>query len=138
MAKVQADWAVTPTFQLGADLQAQSGVYARGNENNAHQPDGVFYLGPGRTKGFAVLNLAADWRPVPALKLFVQVTNVTGARYATAAQLAPTGFNDAGAFVARPFAGPVVNGERPVRSATFYAPGAPRMVLAGLRWTFGR
>lgn len=138
LGKVRADWRVSETLNLSADVQAQTGAYARGNENNAHQPDGVFYLGPGRTRGYAVLNLGAEWRPVPSLKLFVQVTNVTDAKYETAAQLGATGLTDTGAFIARPFAGPIVNGERPVRSATFYAPGAPRMVVAGVRWTFGR
>ena len=72
------------------------------------------------------------------MKLFVQVTNVFDARYETAAQLRATGFTDTGAFIARPFSGPIVGGERPVRSATFYAPGAPRMIWAGVRYQFGR
>jgi len=36
----------------------------------------------------------------------------------------------------RPFAGPIVNGERPVLGATFYAPGAPRMAWGGVRYRF--
>ena len=136
--KAQAAWEVTETLSLSADLQAASGVYARGNENNAHRPDGVFYLGPGKTRGYAVVNVGADWRPMPALKLFVQVSNLFDADYETAAQLGATAFTDSGAFIARPFAGPVIGGERPVRSATFFAPGAPRMIWAGLRYDFGR
>ena len=51
-------WA--PAFSIGADLhRGVSGVYARGNENNAHQPDGTYYLGPGRSAGYAVVNLGA-------------------------------------------------------------------------------
>ena len=136
--KANLVWDVTGQLALSADLQAASGVYARGNENNAHKPDGVFYLGPGKTRDYAVLNLGGDWRPTQAIKLFVQVTNVLDARYETAAQLGATGFTDTGAFVARPFATPVINGERPVRSATFFAPGAPRMIWAGVRYQFGR
>lgn len=136
--KAQVDWDVTSALALSADMVAQSGVYARGNENNAHQPDGVYYLGAGKTKGYAVFNLGADYRPTKTVKLFVQVTNVFDARYETAAQLRATGFTDTGAFIARPFSGPIVGGERPVRSATFYAPGAPRMIWAGVRYQFWR
>jgi len=138
LLKVQLGWEVTPEFTVSADMQAQSGVYARGNENNRHQSDGVFYLGPGKTKGYAVFNLGADWRPASALKLFVQVSNLFDRTYNTAAQLGATGLTANGAFIARPFAGPVIGGERPVVSATFYAPGAPRMVWAGVRYAFGR
>jgi outer membrane receptor protein involved in Fe transport len=136
--KAQLGWELSKALSLSADMVASSGVYARGNENNAHQPDGVFYLGPGRTKGYAVFNLGADYRPTKTIKLFVQVSNVFDAKYATAAQLGATGFTDTGAFIARPFAGPVIDGDRPVRSATFFAPGAPRMVWAGVRYEFGR
>lgn len=136
--KAQLGWNVTDELSVSADMLASSGVYARGNENNNHQADGVYYLGPGRTKGYAVLNVGVDYRPIKPIKLFVQVTNVFNTEYETAAQLGATGFNDAGAFVARPFAGPVIDGERPVRNATFYAPAAPRMIWAGVRYQFGR
>ncbi len=44
-------------------------------------------------------------------------------------------FNDAGNFEARPFPADA-NGDRPVRHATFFAPGAPRTVSVGLKYTF--
>lgn len=134
--KANARWEMTESLSLDADLVAVSGVYARGNENNRHQPDGVYYLGPGKTDGYAVVNLGAEYRPRRDLKLFAQVSNLFDARYATAAQLGATGFTDTGAFIARPFAGPIVNGERPVRRATFYAPGAPRLIWAGAKYAF--
>ena len=135
--KAEMGWAVTDTLNLNADMLAVSGVFARGNENNEHRPDDVFYLGPGKTKGYAVFNAGADWRPIPSVKLFVQVNNLFDKDYNTAAQLGATGFTDTGAFIARPFATPVIDGEHPVRNATFYAPGAPRMVWVGLRYSFG-
>jgi hypothetical protein len=55
-------------------------------------------------------------------------------RYYTAAQLGPTGFTDTGNFVARPFDS--VDGEFPIRHATFYSPGAPRGVWGGIRLEF--
>ena len=136
--KAQADWDATPRLTLSAEVVAASGVYARGNENDAHAPDGVFYLGPGRTKGYAVFNAGADFRPARGTTVFAQVENLFGRRYATAAQLGATGFTETGAFIARPFAAPVIDGERPVVSATFFAPGAPRTFWIGVRKTFGK
>jgi outer membrane receptor protein involved in Fe transport len=137
MFKAFAAVELTPRVALDADLVAIGGSYARGNENNRHAPDGVHYLGSGRSGGYAVVDLGMDYRPTPRLELFAQIDNLFDRRYATAAQLGATGFDAAGRFVARPFAGPVVDGERPLRYATFYAPGAPRLFWVGLRYTFG-
>ncbi len=136
MAKVYANLAITPQFAVNMDMQAFSGTIARGNENGQHQPDGVYYLGPGSAPGYAIFNLGLDYRPTAALKLFVQVNNLFDTKYYTAAQLGPTGFDDSGNFVARPFPTPVIDGERALLNATFYAPGAPRMIWAGFRYTF--
>jgi outer membrane receptor protein involved in Fe transport len=131
-------WEVTPTFSLDADAITVAGSYARGNENNEHEPDGTYYLGPGKTGGYTVINLGAEYTPTAALKIFAQLNNVFDREYFTASQLAGTGFNDAGNFVARPFASPVIDDERPLVHATFYAPGAPRSVWMGVRYTFGK
>jgi outer membrane receptor protein involved in Fe transport len=134
--KLNADWDVTRTITLNANVQAQDGVYARGNENNQHRPDGQFYLGPGKTDGFAILNLGGEWRPTEHLKLFLEVNNVFDKKYSTSAQLGATGFTADGSFIARPFAGPVVDGERPTLGATFFGPGAPRLFWGGVRYSF--
>ena len=113
-------------------------IVIHGNENNEHEPDGVFYIGPGRTGGYAVANLGVEYAPIASLRLFAQVSNVFDRKYYTASQLGTTGFNAAGNFVARPFAGPIIDGERPGLGSTFYAPGAPRAYLAGVRYSFGK
>jgi len=82
------------------------------------------------------VNLGAEYRPTRKLTLFLQVSNLFDTHYATAAQLGATGFTAAGAFIARPFAGPVIGGERPVLGATFYAPGAPRLFWGGAKYAF--
>ena len=137
LGKAYADFAITPQVSLDVDMQAASGSYARGNENNQHQPDGVYYLGPGKTPGYAVFNLGADYRPMPGLRFFLQVNNLFNTQYYTAAQLGATGFTNDGNFIARPFASPVIGGERPLVNATFFAPGAERMIWAGVRYAFG-
>ncbi|MFO1313700.1 MAG: TonB-dependent receptor [Burkholderiales bacterium] len=134
--KAYVNWETTATTSLNADLLAASGFYARGNENNRHEPDGVYYLGPGKTPGYAVVNLGGDWRPQPALRFFFQVNNVFDTKYYTGAQLGPTGFTSSGSFIARPFPAPVIDGARPIVHATFYAPGAPRTAWAGIAYTF--
>ena len=91
--KAYADWDITPEVSLNLDLLAASGFYARGNENNQHEPDGVYYLGPGKTPGYAVLNLGGAWRPSRGLQLFSQVNNLFDTQYYTAAQLGRDGLH---------------------------------------------
>ncbi|URW76332.1 TonB-dependent receptor [Sphingomonas donggukensis] len=136
VVKASVGWSPLRMLTLSADLIATSGVFARGNENNAHEPDGTYYLGEGRTRSYAVVNAGAEVRPTRRLALYVQVNNVFDKDYATAAQIGPTGFDATGNFVARPFSGPVIDGERPLLSSTFYAPGAPRSVRGGVRLSF--
>lgn len=136
--KTYAQWDVTERFSIDADVIVIGASYARGNENNEHAADGVYYLGPGKTAGYAVFNLGADWQATPNLKLFAQINNLFDRQYYTAAQLAATGFTDDGSFIARPFSTPVIDGERPLRHATFYAPGAPRAFWIGARYVFGK
>jgi outer membrane receptor protein involved in Fe transport len=138
MFKAFAEWQLLPDFSVTADFMAVSGAYARGNENNAHQPDGAFYLGQGRSGGYGIVNLGLQYEPIEGLTLFAQVNNLMDRRYHTAAQLGSTGFDSAGNFVARPFAGPVIDGERPITGSTFFGPGAPRAFLVGARYAVGR
>lgn len=134
--KAGLGWDPVRWLSLDADMVAVSALYARGNENNADRPDGVYYLGSGRTRPYAVVNFGGEIRPRKRLTLYAQVNNVFDKDYATAAQIAATGFDGAGAFVARPFAAPVIGGERPSLSSTFYAPGAPRSLQIGARLRF--
>jgi len=132
LLKLYADWDFG-LWSIGADVLGVDASPARGNENGQHQPDGVFYLGPGRSAGYAVVNLRGEVRPLKGLKLFGQVNNLFDTRYSTSAQLGATGFNSAGNFQARPF--PVnANGDFPLRNATFFAPGAPRSFVVGLKY----
>jgi outer membrane receptor protein involved in Fe transport len=129
--KATVGWRPLGWLSLNADMTAVSGVIARGNENNLHEPDGIYYLGPGRTDAYAVFNLGGEVRPVRHVAVFFMLRNLFDRRYATAAQLGRTAFDSQGNFVARPFAGPVIAGERPLLSSTFYAPGAPRSIEVG-------
>jgi outer membrane receptor protein involved in Fe transport len=136
--KAFAGWRILPRLTLNADVITISGSYARGNENNEHEADGVFYIGPGRTGGYTVANLGLEYAPMAPLTLSLQVNNLFDREYYTASQLGSTGFNGTGNFVARPFAGPIVDGERPLLGSTFLAPGAPRAYWVGVRYAFGK
>ncbi len=134
MLKAYADIEVTSRFLVDLGLVAISSSYARGNENNLHEADGVHYLGSGKSPGYAVVNLGARYRAHRNLEFFVQANNLFDRKYYTGAQLGPTGFTSTGNFVARPF--PAVSGEYPLQQVTFLAPGAPRSAWAGLRLRF--
>ncbi len=135
MLKLSADFAATPAITINASMVAISGVLARGNENNTHQPDGNIYLGDGRSKGYAVVNLGAKYRATPKLQFMAQINNLFDTRYTTGAQLGANGFDANGNFAARP-ASNAADASYPVKRSTFYAPGAPRLYLIGLKYAF--
>lgn len=134
--KAGIGWDATHFLSLDMDMIAVSGMYARGNENNQDQADGIYYLGSGKTRPYAVANAGMEVRPVHGLTVFVQVDNVLNKYYATAAQLGTAAFDARGNVVSRPFAAPVIGGERPLVSSTFYSPGTPRSVQVGARVKF--
>ena len=111
------------------------GVYADAClEAGTIEPDGTYYLGPGSSDKYAVVNLGAGYQVRPWLQLLAQINNLFDRQYATASQLGPVGFTSDGSFIARPF--PAVNGQFPIRQATFLAPGAPIRMWFGTRFTF--
>lgn len=134
--KGRVEWRMAPAWSIEAGMQAVSGSNARGNENGGHQPDGTYFLGSGRSSGYAVFDLGTTYDPTPRLRFFAQVNNLFDRRYATASQLNATCLTAEGNFIARPFSGAGDNSS--VVASTFQAPGAPRTVWAGLRYSFGR
>ena len=113
-------------------MVANSSSYARGNENNAYQPDGKYYLGPGVSPGYAMFNFQAHYDLTKRLQLGVEVDNLFNRHYYTAAQLATTSFNAQGGFLARPYPADAA-GNYPLQSAAFFSPGAPRRAWVELR-----
>jgi len=132
--KAYADYAATAKLSIDLDFEAVGRSYARGNENNEDQPDGVYYLGQGFSPGYGVVDAGVRYQLRKRVQLFAEVNNLLNHRYYTAAQLSPTPFDNAGNFVAQPFA--PVNGNYPIRTATFLAPGAPIGAWGGIRFGF--
>ena len=132
--KAYAEYRPTAKLTFDFDFDAVGRSFARGNENNLDQPDGIYYLGQGFSPGYGVVNAGARYQVARRVQLFVQIDNLLNHHYSTAAQLGPTPFDHAGNFVARPF--PAVDGNYPIRTTTFLAPGAPIGAWAGLRFRF--
>ncbi len=134
MLKAFADFRVNSKITVDLGMTSFSSSYARGNENNRHEPDGLYYLGPGTVPRYAVFDAGGSYQVIPHVQLFGEINNLFDRKYYSAAQLGPTGFTETGTFIARPF--PSIGGQFPVRHATFYAPGAPRSAWGGLRFNF--
>src|SRR5579883_72110 len=124
----------TAKFSLDLDFEAVGRSFARGNENNLDQPDGVYYLGQGYSPGYGLVNFGGHYQLQKRVQLYAQIDNLLNHHYYTAAQLGPSPYDNAGHFVARPF--PSVNGDFPIRTTTFFAPGAPIGAWGGIRVRF--
>ncbi len=133
--KAYLDVQATKKFVLNIGMVANSSSYARGNENNAYQPDGKYYLGPGYSPGYAVFNFQAHYDLTRHLQLAVQVDNLFNRHYDTAAQIAHTAFTAQDTFLARPYPA-YSTGDFPLQSVTFFAPGAPRRSWVDLRFNW--
>lgn len=128
-----------PSSKLTAelDIRAIGSSFARGNENNLDQPDGVFYLGSGKSAGYGIADFGMRYQVTSRIQFFAQLNNLLDKHYSTGAQLSTTPFDNSDYFVARPFGTPygTNDGEIPIRSSTFQAPGAPFNIYGGLKIT---
>jgi hypothetical protein len=130
--KLGVDWEATPAITLGADLQAVSALPTQGNEDGlvaAPDEDAALRRADWSVRGQAVLNLHARWRVAPGWELFARAANVLDRRYETYAAVGIDMFPNGQ--LLRPHAGPV-----DPAPARFVAPGAPRLLAAGLRYRF--
>lgn len=119
-AKLAADWRFAPDWRFGVDAQAVGSQAVAGNEGGT-RPE------LGRLPGHGVLNANLRWQATPRLQAVLRVANLLDRRYA--------GFA-AGNLDLFPAGRPLQPGHEaaPVR---FLAPGAPRLLAAGLRYEWG-
>ena len=127
--KAYAIWQATPKLMFEMNEVVASSSYARGNENNAYTADGIYYLGPGVSPGYAITNFRAHYDLSRHFQLALQIDNLFNHEYYTAAWISNTELTAQGAIQSLPFQ-PYTNGpfagNAPVQSATFFSPGAPR------------
>jgi len=126
-----------PSSKLTAeiDILAVGSSFARGNENNLDQPDGIYYLGPGKSAGYGIGSLGARYQISNNFQLFVQMNNLLDKHYSTGAQLGTTPFDNNNHFVAQPYGTPYGGDDVPIRSSSFQAPGTPFNIYGGLKIT---
>lgn len=115
----------TEKWSIGSTLTAFSDQYVRGNENNAHRPDGATFSGSGKLSGYALLDLYTTYDLGGAWQLFARLSNVFDRGYSTAGQLGRNSFDASGAFEQDP---------ANWRNEQFVGPGAPRAGWIGVRY----
>mgnify|MGYP003513879602 CR=1 FL=1 len=149
---VNASWKFnwSEKFNVGLSMIAHSKSYVRGNENNAHRPEGTdtqfdseggtvgvpgrAFTNSGSVPGFAIFNLDLGYKLGKGFSVYAQVSNLFDRKYYTAGRL---GFN--------PFS-PSVNGaigpsgwnynSSEWQNSTFVGPGARRGIWVGASYEF--
>jgi outer membrane receptor protein involved in Fe transport len=136
-AKLSLDWAARPALTIGADLHAVSSLVTQGNEDGLSadaDDDAAVKRADWRVHGYMLLGLRASYRPAEKWELFARVSNVFNRHYETFAAVAQDLFPQGRLIAPHEGAPHAAPGE--ADHARFVAPGAPRAVVAGLRYTF--
>jgi outer membrane receptor protein involved in Fe transport len=131
-AKLSLDWNLRPDLSVGADLHALSSLVTQGNEDGFIEDapaGGDAQRADWRVHGYLLLGLRASYRPAEQWEVFARLSNVFKRRYETYGAVAPDLFPRG-----RLRAPQDEEGE--AGPARFVAPGAPRSVVAGLRYRF--
>jgi outer membrane receptor protein involved in Fe transport len=130
--KLSFDWSATPALSIGADLHGVSSLVAQGNEDglidDAEAGDAATRA-DWRVHAYVLLGLRATYRPGGRWELFARVSNVFDRRYETFAAVAPDLLPHGRLSAPHEGAGGAEH-------ARFVAPGAPRALVAGLRYAF--
>lgn len=132
--RLSLDWQLRPELSIGADLHAVSSLVTQGNEDGLTEDaddddDAAGQRANWRVQGYMLLGLRASYRPADKWEVFARVSNVFNRRYETFGAVAPDLFPHG-----RLLAPHEEEGE--AEQARFVAPGAPRSIVAGLRYRF--
>ena len=84
MFKAYLDFQPVRKLTVDFDLRAISGSYARGDENNLDQPDGIYYLGAPSSPSYAVVDFGARYQFEKHVQLFAQIDNLLNTHYYSA------------------------------------------------------
>jgi outer membrane cobalamin receptor len=128
--KMRMQYAMTPNWTVGSNVNAFSSVYVRGNENNAHQADDGLdddhVQSSGKVSGYTVVNLDTRYKlNNSGWQFFAKANNVFNKKYATGGLLGENWFEDG-----------VFNSDD--EPAKMIMPGAPRAAWVGMRYDFGK
>jgi outer membrane receptor protein involved in Fe transport len=134
--KLRMQYAMTPNWTVGSNVNAFSSVYMRGNENNAHDANGENAEGEqiaasGKVKGYAVVNMDTRYKlNNSGWQVFAKASNIFNKKYATGGMLGENWFEVNQQGVAS-FSGEG-EGDRQLMV------GAPRAAWIGMRYDFGK
>ncbi|SDK31602.1 Outer membrane receptor proteins, mostly Fe transport [Methylophilus rhizosphaerae] len=128
--KLRGQYAVTPSWNVGANVVGYSSQYVLGNENNSHRANAAdcnggddCATGRGKLGGYFIVNLDSQYNFGNGWKVFAKATNIFDKEYNIAGRLAESMFDASGTF----------GDESKVLSLL---PGAPRAGWIGLRYEF--
>lgn len=128
-AKLSLDWKPDPALGIGADLHAVSSLVTQGNEDGLVDDAEDGERADWRVHGYMLLGLRANYRPDDRWEVYARVSNVFNRRYETFGAIAPDLFPHGRLLVPH-------EGEGGAEQTRFVAPGAPRTIVAGLRYRF--
>jgi len=127
--KMRMQYAMTPNWTVGSNVNAFSSVYVRGNENNAHvanDGDDEHVQSSGKVSGYAVVNLDTRYKlNNSGWQVFAKAINIFNKDYATGGMLGENWIEN----------GVFSGGEEPSK---LIMPGAPRAGWIGVRYDFGK
>ena len=127
--KMRLQYAMTPNWSVGTNINTFSDVYVRGNENNAHRandgdPDHV--QDSGKIGGYTVVNLDTRYKfGNSGWQVFAKAINIFDKEYATGGQFGENWIENG-----------VFAGED--EPSKMLMPGAPRAGWLGVRYEFGK
>jgi outer membrane receptor protein involved in Fe transport len=130
--KLRMQYAMTPNWTVGTNVNAFSDVYVRGNENNAHEvnTDADHVNANGKVAGYTVVNLDTRFKLANSgWQLFAKANNVFNKKYATGGMLGENWFDVTNGVAS--FSG---EGE----ADKMLMLGAPRAAWIGMRYDFGK
>lgn len=130
--KLSLDWRAAAQLDFGVDLQGASSLGTQGNEDGLiedSEEGEAPERGDWRVRGHVLVGLRASYWPAPGWELYARVSNLFDRRYETFGAIGPDLFPHG--VQLRPH-----EGEVEAEHARFVAPGAPRAIMAGLRYTF--
>lgn len=127
--KMRMQYAMTPNWTVGSNVNAFSSVYVRGNENNAHvanDGDDEHVQSSGKVSGYALVNLDTRYKlNNSGWQVFAKAINIFNKDYATGGMLGENWIEN----------GVFSGGEEPSK---LIMPGAPRAGWIGVRYDFGK
>jgi outer membrane receptor protein involved in Fe transport len=128
--KLRGQFAVTPSWNVGANVVGYSNQYVLGNENNNHRANATqcnggeeCAVGKGKLSGYFIVNLDTQYNFGNGWKMFAKATNIFDREYNLSGRLAESLFDANGQF-----------GEE--SKVLSLLPGAPRAAWLGVRYDF--